>query len=310
MECKSDFRNPLGFFECWITEDNLLSIYNSFIDKYENYGGSLDKEGGFFYSHNPETGEVEIDNLTDLFQIHITDLLFEKCQESKRRIDDYYSENQQNQVHLKNYINDKVRDKIKNICKKKSLFERFPILLKPLDGIILHVNSQYPNFSISENLTIGAEEKIPKEFDLSEKTTTQRIEIVLEFLNRPARNGMRFLSEDDYDILVKSIENLAQGITVRLSRKIVISNIKSNNTLNYILRLILYPYIQSQSFSLAQLRDFLKANVDIYSEKMIDGELTSTKSDTFYGGTLKVPNIKNLTLEASFVEWWIEKYST
>ena len=48
MECKSDLRNPLGFFECWITEDNLLSKYSGFINEYENYGGFLDKEGGFF----------------------------------------------------------------------------------------------------------------------------------------------------------------------------------------------------------------------------------------------------------------------
>lgn len=299
MISKSDFRNPIGFFEDWISETNLNSKYDQFVSSLDESSCYIDLEKGLYISTNPDTGEQETDRLIELFQATIRDLLYEKCQESKRLIDDYHSAYQQNKTSLDNYFKDKVKLKIKKITSNRPLFEKFPILLKPLEGVIYHVNNLYPTYGLSESLIADSDLTIPKEFDLKDKSTKERITTILKFLNESSKIGIRFLSEDDYNDLVNSIEMLFNGEKPRLKNQIIIHSFIDNNALNFILKEILFPYLKNSKFKLIHFREFLKSNVNLYKES----------SNTFYRGTLKVPDIKKYTDKASYIEWWIGRYT-
>ncbi len=300
-ECKSDIRNPLGFFEDWITIENIESKFNEYIQKFEDGSDRIDLEKSIYHDINPETGEYDPFDLKEGFQSEIQQLLYDKCQESNRFIDDFYSENQVNKVAIQNFITDKVKVKFKNIIKQTALLEKFPILLKPLEGIKNHIETSYPSYAISDLPKAASIAKSKYNLDLSDKTNKERILIILNFLNFEGINGSRFMSEPEFKLLVDALEELANGKKAVLEKNIKIENLKGNNLLSYVLRRILFPYLSSPKFLLIHLKEFLHKNVDRYEEEK--------KASTFYDGTLKIPSFKKISDKAGWIEHWLSKNS-
>ena len=271
MECKSEPKNPIGYFDIFIR----FEIVKKYEEYQENANGDLayNKLDDTYYSHSIE-GDYIFKPLSQFFERQIENELREQFELSKYLISVCKADNIQNPLKFESLVRDNVVKTISNLYENyKPILEQFPILYSPLEGIKRELIKVYPDLASKLNVKLLDSQLPPLNFQDTMKEVFGDLKSIKHSKNRDT-----ILITNDYDLLSQYLYNFYSNIYIQVFTKISFNGLapKVLNCYFYLFNNRIPEDMKSKSIE--SIAKFIGQIVKNYNENDINTATTRLKA--------------------------------